>query len=65
MYDVIFPKKVKVKLNLLENAELKICESKRKAFLCKKFFNLLGQLFSKGLLKFEALGRLNKNKKFI
>ena len=65
MYDVIFPKKVKVKLNLLENAELKICESKRKAGLCKKFFNLLGQLFSKGLLKFEALGRLNKNKKFI
>ena len=65
MYDVIFPKKVKVKLNFLENSELKICEGKRKAFLCKTFFNLLDQLFSKGLLKFETLGRLIKNKKFI
>ena len=45
MYDVIFPKKVKVKLNFLENSELKICEGKRKAILCKKFFNLLDQLF--------------------
>ena len=65
MYDVIFPKKVKVKLNFLENSELKICESKRKAGPCKKFFNLLDQLFSKGLLKFETLSKLIKNKKFI
>ena len=62
---MIFPKKVKVKSNLPENSELKTCESKRKAFLCKNVFNLLDQLFSKGLLKFETLGRLIKIKKFV